>query len=115
MLELRDETVAAVDDGTNGLVVCQAADFIVSVAEASGGKCTSVLMFWAVALEMISAAIPALESGNWVWAVATLMVAAAAIPAFASDNWVWAVAIDMVVAAAIPALELESGVHDAVN
>jgi hypothetical protein len=28
---------------------------------------------------------------------------------------VWAVAIDMVVAAAIPALELESGVHDAVN
>ena len=136
-LKLEDEHVAAVDDGSDGIVVRQAADLIVSVAEASGGKCTSVLMFWAVALEMVSVAIPALESGNWVWAVATLMVAAAAIPAFASDNWVWAVAndmaaaaaipalepgtcvwavaIDMVVAAAIPALELESGVHDAVN
>ena len=136
-LKLEDETVAAVDDGSDGLVVRQAADLIVSVAEASGGKCTSVLMFWAVALEMISAAIPALESGNWVWAVAIDMVAAAAIPAFESGNWVWAVAIDMVaaaaipalesgnwvwavaidmvVAAAIPALESESGVHDAVN
>ena len=133
-LKREDEHVAAVDDGSDGLVVRQAADLIVSAAEASGGKCTSVLMFWAVALEVVSVAVPALEAGNWDWAVATLMVVAAAVPAFAPDKWVWAVANDMaadaavpaiepgtcvwavaihmVGAAASPAIELESGVHD---
>ena len=114
VLKLEDETVAAVDDGSDGLVVRQAADRVVSVAEASGGKCTSVLMFWAVALQMISAALVTLECyapGQWVWAVAIDMLVAAAVPALAPGHWVWAVAIDVVVAAAIPARGSESGEH----
>ena len=114
-LKLEDEHVAAVDDGSDGLVVRQAADLIVSVAEASGGKCTSVLMFWAVALEMVAAAIPAAEILGLrvvasTFGTLTKIMIASAPPAFFTCRPIGTMPADVVGTTAREALK--SGVHD---